>query len=379
MSGLPEGYLLRHATPGDVAAAQQVLDAAESADCGEPRRHDTRLEMEFRDPRLDLARDVWVVVPPEASGSAASSSSSSASAASSLAAPRSASSLAAVAIVWTPHATGEIPSDQYVHPDHRGRGLCTVLLDAVEERAAELAGTLAPDVNGTLMTWCEPTSDECFPALKARGFVCTREYFEMRIDLEDGAATDAPNAALPIAPNTPPNAPANAPPNAPPNAASTRLPWPEGIAARPLRVGRDEPAIHIADTEAFAEHHMVEPRIYAEWRLRHIDRPDFDPGLWIVAWDADEIAGYVSAFVADDGGLVDDLAVRQAWRRRGVGLTLLQEEFRALATRGVTVVRLFVDAQNVTGAARLYERAGMRIARRFEVLEKKPASAPRRS
>jgi ribosomal protein S18 acetylase RimI-like enzyme len=257
-------------------------------------------------------------------------------------------------MVWSPHATGEIPSDQYVHPDHRGRGLCAVLRDAVEERAAELAGTLAPGVNGTLVTWCEPTGDECFPALKARGFVCGREYFEMRIDLDEGAATDALTAAL------------------------TRPRWPEGITAWPLRVGRDEPAIHIADAEAFAEHHMVEPRTYAEWRLRHIDRPDFDPGLWLVAWEGDEIAGYVSAFVADGGGLVDDLAVRRVWRRRGVGLALLQEEFRALATRGVTVVRLFVDAQNVTGAARLYERAGMRIARRFEVLEKKPARAPRR-
>jgi len=352
MSGLPEGYLLRCAAPGDVAAAQQVLDAAESADCGEPRRHDTRLEMEFRDPRLDLARDVWVVVPPAASGSPAASSPTTSSP----------TSLAAVAIVWSPHGTGEIPSDQYVHPDHRGRGLCAALLDAVEERAAELAGTLAPGVTGKLMAWCEPTSDECCPALKARGFVCTREYFEMRIDLGEDAATDALTAA--------PDALA---------AALTRPRWPEGIAARPLREGRDEPAIHLADTDAFAEHHMVEPRTYAEWRLRHIDRPDFDPGLWLVAWDGDEIAGYVAAFVVGGGGLVDDLAVRRAWRRRGVGLALLQEEFRALTTRGVTVVRLLVDAQNVTGAARLYERAGMRIARRFEVLEKKLTRAPRRS
>ena len=340
MSGLPEGYLLRCAAPGDVVAAQQVLDAAESADCGEPRRHDTRLEMEFRDPRLDLARDVWVVVPPAASCSSAAGSSS---------------SLAAVAVVWAPHASGEIPSDQYVHPDHRGRGLGAALLDAVEERAVELAATLAPGVNGTLMTWCEPSSDEWYAALKARGFVCTREYFEMRIDLGEDAAPGALAAAL------------------------ARPRWPEGIVARPLREGRDEPAIHIADAEAFAEHHMVEPRTYAEWRLRHIDRPDFDPGLWLVAWDGDEIAGYVAAFVADDGGLVDDLAVRRAWRRRGVGIALLQEEFRALATRGVTVVRLLVDAQNVTGAARLYENAGMLIARRFEVLAKKLTRASRRS
>jgi len=33
-------------------------------------------------------------------------------------------------------------------------------------------------------------------------------------------------------------------------------------------------------------------------------------------------------------------------------------------------VRLYVDAQNVTGAVRVYEAAGMHVARRFDVLEK---------
>ena len=37
---------------------------------------------------------------------------------------------------------------------------------------------------------------------------------------------------------------------------------------------------------------------------------------------------------------------------------------------------MLFDAQNVTGAARLYERAGMHIARRFEVLGKKLTCAP---
>ena len=75
--------------------------------------------------------------------------------------------------------------------------------------------------------------------------------------------------------------------------------------------------------------------------------------------------------------MVGDLAVRRPWRGRGVGLALLLEEFRALASRGVTVVRLDVDAQNATGAVELYERAGMQVARRFDVFEKKLTPAAR--
>lgn len=315
MTGLPEGYVLRHASLTDIPAAQRVLDDAESVDCGEPRRHDNRLEVDFRDPHIDLARDAWVVDAPA----------------------RSATPIAAVGVVWKPHAAGEITADHYVHPEHRGRGLCEVLLDVIEVRAVELAGALAPDVSATLVAWAEPASESHAP-LESRGFVAARQYFEMRIDL--GEELEIPR-------------------------------WPDGITSRTLRVGRDEPRLHAADTEAFAEHHLFEPRTYAEWRQRHVDVPDFDAGLWLIGWDGDEIAGYAAASVADDGGMVGDLAVRRPWRGRGLGLALLLEEFRALSARGVTVVRLFVDGQNATGAVELYEKAGMHVARRFDVLEKK--------
>ena len=316
MTDLPTDYVLRHATLADIPAAQRVLDDAESADCGEPRRHDNRLELDFRDPQIDLSRDAWVVESP--AGSAAP--------------------IAALGVVWRPHATGEISSDHYVHPEHRGRGLCEVLLDTIEVRAAELVGTLAPDVSATLVVWAESETSGCRRALEGRGFAAARQYFEMRIDL--GEKLETPR-------------------------------WPDGITPRSLRVGRDEPQLHAADTEAFAEHHLFEPRTYPEWRLHHVDRPDFDPALWPIGWDGDEIAGYAAASVAEDGGMVGDLAVRRPWRGRGLGRALLLEEFRALAERGVTVVRLFVDGQNATGAVQLYERAGMRIARRFDVFEKK--------
>jgi mycothiol synthase len=57
---------------------------------------------------------------------------------------------------------------------------------------------------------------------------------------------------------------------------------------------------------------------------------------------------------------VNILGVRRPWRRRGVALALLQHSFREFYSRGRYKVGLGVDAQSLTGATRLYEKAGMR-------------------
>jgi ribosomal protein S18 acetylase RimI-like enzyme len=50
------------------------------------------------------------------------------------------------------------------------------------------------------------------------------------------------------------------------------------------------------------------------------------------------------------------------WRKRGLGYALLEQSFNAFLQRGISTVALGVDASNPTGATRLYERAGMRVA-----------------
>ena len=60
-------------------------------------------------------------------------------------------------------------------------------------------------------------------------------------------------------------------------------------------------------------------------------------------------------------GWVRSLFVRRPWRRRGLGMALLQNAFREFHERGERRVGLGVDAENLTGATRLYERAGMRV------------------
>jgi ribosomal protein S18 acetylase RimI-like enzyme len=71
-------------------------------------------------------------------------------------------------------------------------------------------------------------------------------------------------------------------------------------------------------------------------------------------------------------GWVEVLGVGRPWRGRGLGLALLRHAFVEFAARGATRVGLGVDAENTTGAVRLYERAGMQPVRRQDVYEKTP-------
>jgi ribosomal protein S18 acetylase RimI-like enzyme len=49
---------------------------------------------------------------------------------------------------------------------------------------------------------------------------------------------------------------------------------------------------------------------------------------------------------------------------------LLQHSFRDFRGRGATRVGLGVDAENTTGAVRLYEQVGMQVARRNDLYER---------
>ena len=74
--------------------------------------------------------------------------------------------------------------------------------------------------------------------------------------------------------------------------------------------------------------------------------------------------------VAEFGtGHVNILGVRPGWRRRGLGRALLLHSFRELRDRGRLKADLGVDAENTTGAVRLYERAGMCVAHRMDTYE----------
>jgi ribosomal protein S18 acetylase RimI-like enzyme len=68
-------------------------------------------------------------------------------------------------------------------------------------------------------------------------------------------------------------------------------------------------------------------------------------------------------------GWVDVLGVRRKWRQRGLGLALLLHSFAALRRMGAERVGLGVDSGSLTGATRLYTRAGMKLDREVALYE----------
>jgi ribosomal protein S18 acetylase RimI-like enzyme len=152
---------------------------------------------------------------------------------------------------------------------------------------------------------------------------------------------------------------------------------PDGIEIRPYRHPEKEQRVYEAMQESFADHWDFHPASLANWREFSVKTRHFDPDLWLVAWDGDEVTGAALNYPQRGGdpgyGWVGMLGVRRAWRRRGVGEALLRRSFAVLHARGLRKVRLAVDAESLTGATRLYERAGMHVLRRSNTWERELA------
>jgi mycothiol synthase len=209
------------------------------------------------------------------------------------------------------------------------------LLDWAERRGRAIALGRAAVLRAGRVSDDEALEDE----LETRGFGLIRHFFRMEIDLADE-----------------PEPPA----------------WPEGIAVRTLREG-EEHAIFEAASESFSDHWDYHPMAFDEWRSFFVESSAFDPTLWFVAEEDGEIAGFAICRWErrPNTSHVAVLGVRRAWRRRGLGTALLLHAFAEFRRRGRAKADLGVDAENLTGAVRLYERAGMRVATRFDAYEKR--------
>ena len=123
-------------------------------------------------------------------------------------------------------------------------------------------------------------------------------------------------------------------------------------------------------SEAFRDHRGTSEMGFEEWASGFFDHPDWSAALSPVVERENQIVAAAMVFDYSNGGWVRSLGVRRAARKKGLGLAMLYQIFQWSKARGKTKVGLGVDAESLTGATRLYERAGMHIKTHFVRFEK---------
>jgi mycothiol synthase len=221
-----------------------------------------------------------------------------------------------------------LADESCVHPQTRGLGIGSRLLDEAEQWARE---------NNLPRFHMHVVNEDGRKLATARGHRLVRFFWRMEIDL----AVEPPMPEAPV-----------------------------GMTIRDYRPGDDDASLQAMHQEAFAEHWEFTPSPLDEWLNWRHTRRDYHPALWQIAEENGEIAGAALCFGEDRFGWVLDLAVRPSSRRAGLGLALLGSGFAAHWRHGLTRVGLEVDSENETGATHLYERAGMKVTRRYATYEK---------
>jgi mycothiol synthase len=229
--------------------------------------------------------------------------------------------------------------DGSVLPEWRGRGIGRALLAESMRLAAEMAARHDTPRGRTFGSMSHEGQPRDEALLRSVGFEPVRYFFAM----ERPHLDDVPDGPLP-----------------------------DGIEVRAV-TRTDAPRVFAADVEAFRDHwggFDDSPEELQRW----LDSPEFDPSLWVVGFDAQsgEIAGAVinavyaeeNAELGRQAGWLDSVFTRRPWRGRGLARALICRSLLLLRERGLTSAMLGVDADNPTGALKLYQSVGFEVVHR---------------
>jgi mycothiol synthase len=312
-----QSFEIRPATDDDAASLSEFLNACTLVHQGISRSSSTdvitRLYMEGADPKVDsfVARDEAII---------------------------------GFAHLW-PHGPDEIKFFARTHPDAQGRGVGSRLLSLCDHRASELRPF---GHRTTTTTWAADIGAP--PLLGSHGYRPIRYFVTMKI------GADAVSDEAPI--------------------------WPRDIDCVHFSERPDlESALYAAWQDAFADEWGSQATSQGEfWQERRDSKLGsafaFDPTLWLVACNQGAVIGFcLCELGSSEGeliGRVAEVGVVRSHRGAGLGYALLRSGFRVLLSRGAARIVLDVDAENVTSALRLYEKAGMTPRPAFTVWEKTP-------
>ena len=308
---LPEGYLVRPARMDDAGAIVEMWNAWSNHTLGADKFTLQETQADWSTPGFDLSNDTRLVTAPGGE-------------------------IAGYYEVWDidePHV--RLHCWGLIHPEHTNLGIGSLLLAWAEERARQALDKAPAEVRVVLLAHGLSKEEAAMQLFRDAGFEFIRHSLRMVIRM-----------------------------NGQPPAAE----WPKGITVRPMIVGKEERAVVHAIRDTFQDHwgYVESPfeTEFEQWKHYMENDESYDPTLWFLAMDGEKIAGISlcrsEAYDDPEMGWVRTLGVRRPWRRRGIGLALLAHSFRAFHQLGKRKVGLGVDAKSLTGAKRLYEKAGMR-------------------
>jgi mycothiol synthase len=232
-----------------------------------------------------------------------------------------------------------------VHPDYLGQGVGATLARWLEQRGQRMVDRAPQGTRVVLVQEKLSTETAAHDLLKHNGYQLVRHSLQMLIKIEK----PIPAPELPA-----------------------------GVAIRPLNLPDEDAATVEAIRAAFKGHwgHVQQPfeDDLKEWQNFFYNAPNCDPELLLVAVEGEQIIGTCfnvpTPAEGPESAWIFALGVLPIWRRRGLGLALLQHSFAELYRKGKTRVSLSVDAHNLSGATQLYEKAGMHIEYRYDVFER---------
>jgi mycothiol synthase len=231
----------------------------------------------------------------------------------------------------------------FLRPSWRRRGIGRALLETLEARAQAVAATQT-SVEARFLQADAHEDAGANALLESAGYEAVRHYFVM------------------VRPHMDPVGDA---------------PLPEGLEIRPVR-DQDVRRIWEAGNEAASDTWEYSEPTEADYQEFLADPVQGDRTLWQVAWDGEEVAGQVRPFINLEAnerlglsrGWVENILVRRPWRRRGLARALIDASIAALRARGIREGVLGVDAENESGALRLYRSVGFEIDTRETVFRK---------
>jgi mycothiol synthase len=213
----------------------------------------------------------------------------------------------------------------HVHMQQRRRGLGSFLLSWLEERARQEFGKPEDGIAQLLRTSCAAHQSDRITLFEKHGFTAARYSYTMQRDLE----------RLPPTPSLPANV--------------ELLPWSPALDGAAMRAFR----------AAFQGQWGVPQMTPELWQEFFTGVPQFHPELSCLALAGGEVVGFCVNWVKEPSqGWIEALGVLREWRGSGVATALLTHSLQVFSKAGLDLAGLDVDAENPTGALRLYKKLG---------------------